>query len=123
MDSGLRRSGSKNRQGVEMRRIAKSLLIVCASITIATTTASAEPQKLRFLYNSSAAFAAAYVAADQGFFLKHNLDIEFTFGQSGAVMPPALVAGSTDLAAPTAAVIVQAVDQGIDLVVIANTSV
>src|ERR1700750_26043 len=106
-----------------MRRIAWTLLALFTSVAILAAAASAEPQKLRFLYNSSAAFAAAYVAADQGFFAKHDLDVEFTFGQSGAVMPPALVAGSPDPPAPTAAVIVQAIDQGIDLVVIANTSV
>src|SRR5256885_16335541 len=38
-------------------------------------------------------------------------------------MPPALVAGSAQIAAPTSAVLVQASEQGLDLVVIANTSV
>jgi len=78
--------------------------------------------KLTFLYNPSAAFTAMFVAKDQGFLEKRGLDVEFALAQSGAVMPPALVAGSAEIAAPTATVLVQANEQGLDLVMIANTS-
>jgi len=78
--------------------------------------------RITLLYNASAAFTAAFVAKDQAFFAKRGLEVEFSLMQSGAVMPPALVAGSAQIATPTAAVLVQADEQGLDLVMIANTT-
>lgn len=78
--------------------------------------------KIIFMHNASASFAAAFVAKDQGIFDRHGLDIDFTLAQSGAVMPPALMSGSVQIAAPTSTVLVQAHAQGIDLVAIANTA-
>jgi len=98
--------------------IAASLLAIAAA---APQTSAAE--KINFLYNASASFAAMFVAKDQGFLEKRGLDVDFALAQSGAVMPPALLAGSAQIAAPTAAVMVQANEQGLDLVIIANTSV
>ena len=78
--------------------------------------------KITFMHNASASFAAMFVAKDQGILDKHGLDVDFTLAQSGAVMPPALLAGSVQIAAPTSTVLVQAHEQGIDLVAIANTA-
>jgi NitT/TauT family transport system substrate-binding protein len=91
------------------------LSVIAASPTIAAT-------KITFMHNASASFAAMFVAKDQGILEKHGLDVEFTPAQSGAVMPPALMSGSIQLAAPTATVLVQAHEQGIDLVAVANTA-
>lgn len=96
--------------------------LMLAAIDLCATPASAAT-KITFLYNASASFAAIFVAKDQGFLERRGLDVEFSLAQSGAVMPPALVAGSAQIAAPTSAVLVQASEQGLDLVVIANTSV
>src|SRR6201986_1119730 len=100
-----------------MRRLAIALTIAAlnASPALAAT-------KITFMHNASASFAAMFVAKDQGILEKHGLDVEFTPAQSGAVMPPALVSGSVQLAAPTATVLVQAHEQGIDLVAVANTA-
>ena len=101
-----------------------------AAILVATTIAfGSSPDsafattKVTLLYNASAALAAAFIAKDQGFFAKRDLDVDLSLMQSGAVMPPALVSGSAQIAAPTTAVLVQANEQGLDLVAIANTSV
>jgi NitT/TauT family transport system substrate-binding protein len=96
--------------------------LMLAAIGFSATPAAAQT-KITFLYNASASFAAIFVAQDQGFLARRGLEVEFSLAQSGAVMPPALVAGSVQIAAPTSAVLVQASEQGLDLVVIANTSV
>ncbi len=104
-----------------MRRIAPKILAVIVATTIASPALAAT--KLTFLHNASTAFVGLYVANDQGILKKHGLEIEFSLAQSGAVMPPALLAGSAQIGAPTSTVLVQAHEQGIDLVAIAGTSV
>src|ERR1700761_9361673 len=100
-----------------MRRLAIALTI--AALTASPSLAAT---KIIFMHNASASFAAMFVAKDQGILDKHGLDVDFTLAQSGAVMPPALVSGSVQIAAPTATVLVQAQAQGLDLVAIANTA-
>ena len=99
-----------------------SHIILSAALTAIIASPSFAATKLTFMHNASASFAAMFVAKDQGILEKHGLDVDFTPAQSGAVMPPALVSGSVQLAAPTATVLVQAHEQGIDLVAVANTA-
>lgn len=103
-----------------MRRLASTIF---AAILLAVGPQASAATKITFLYNASASFAGIFVAKDQGFLDKRGLDVDFSLAQSGAVMPPALVAGSAQIGAPTSTVLVQANEQGLDLVVIANTSV
>ena len=98
----------------------RSALLLTLALLNATPAVAAT--KISFLHNASASFAAAFVAKDQGILEKHGLDVDFALAQSGAVMPPALLSGSIQIAAPTATVLVQAHEQGIDLVAIANTA-
>lgn len=99
------------------------VLAISAFLAVSHVSQAAAATKLTFLYNASAAFVGLFVANDQGILAKHGLDVDFSLAQSGAVMPPALLAGSAQIGAPTATVLVQAHAQGIDLVAIANTSV
>lgn len=98
----------------------RSALLLTLALLNATPAVAAT--KITFMHNASASFAAAFVAKDQGILEKHGLDVDFALAQSGAVMPPALLSGSIQIAAPTATVLVQAHEQGIDLVAIANTA-
>jgi NitT/TauT family transport system substrate-binding protein len=104
-----------------MRRVTTITLALALALFGAAPARAAT--KLTFLYNASAAFVGLFVANDQGILAKHGLDIDFSLAQSGAVMPPALLSGSAQIGAPTSTVLVQAHEQGIDLVAIANTSV
>jgi NitT/TauT family transport system substrate-binding protein len=104
-----------------MRRLASRAAAIIVATIIAWPGFAAT--KLTFLHNASAAFVGLYVANDQGILAKHGLEIEFSLAQSGAIMPPALLAGSAQIGAPTSTVLVQAHEQGIDLVAIAGTSV
>jgi NitT/TauT family transport system substrate-binding protein len=104
-----------------VRRIGRTVLAAIIAILIASPAIAAT--KINFLYNASAAFVGLYVAEDQGILEKHGLDIDFSLAVSGAVMPPALLSDSAQIGAPTATVLIQAHEQGIDLVAIAGTSV
>lgn len=104
-----------------MRRLASSTAALIVATIIVTPALAAT--KLTFLHNASAAFVGLYVGNDQGILAKHGIELEFSLAQSGAIMPPALLAGSAQIGAPTSTVLVQAHEQGIDLVAIAGTSV
>jgi NitT/TauT family transport system substrate-binding protein len=97
--------------------------LIIALLLLAAAQPASAATKLTFLYNASQAFVGLYVANDQGILAKHGLDIDFSLAQSGAVMPPALLSGSAQIGAPTSTVLVQAHEQGIDLVAIAGTTV
>jgi NitT/TauT family transport system substrate-binding protein len=73
-----------------------------------------------FGFSASTAFANAYVAANEGIFKKHGLDVEMKLVPNSATTPAALMAGSLQVATPTAPNTMQAVEQGLDLVVIAG---
>lgn len=77
-------------------------------------------QKIVYGFSASTAFANAFVAANEGLFKKHGLDVEMKLIPNSATTPAALLAGSLQIATPTAPNTMQAVDQGLDLVVLAG---
>lgn len=94
------------------------LLASCA--LLAGMSLPAMAQKIVFGFSASTAFANAFVAANEGLFKKHGLDVEMKLVPNSATTPAALMAGSLQIATPTAPNTMQAVDQGLDLVVIAG---
>lgn len=91
-----------------------------AAALLAGLSAPALAQKIVFGFSASTAFANAFVAANEGLFKKHGLDVEMKLVPNSATTPAALVAGSLQIATPTAPNTMQAVDQGLDLVVLAG---
>lgn len=85
-----------------------------------TCMASAMAQKIVFGFSASTAFANAFVAANEGIFKKHGLEVEMKLVPNSATTPAALMAGSLHIATPTAPNTMQAIDQGLDLVVLAG---
>lgn len=77
-------------------------------------------EKIVFGFSASTAFANAFVAANEGLFKKHGLDVEMKLVPNSATTPAALLAGSLHIATPTAPNTMQAVEQGLDLVVLAG---
>jgi NitT/TauT family transport system substrate-binding protein len=65
----------------------------------------------------------AMVAEQQGIFKKHGIDGRFTIIPINPTIPAALLSDSIQVGAPTPTTLLQAVDNGIDLVVIAGASV
>jgi NitT/TauT family transport system substrate-binding protein len=68
-------------------------------------------------------FVGLYVAKDQGMLAEHGLDIDLTLTTNGSLISAALVADSAQLGGPTPTVLLQANEQGLDLVVVAGTNV
>lgn len=77
--------------------------------------------KITFLYTAVNAFIGIFVAKDQGFLDKHGLDVDLSLAQNGSVISAALVADSAQIGGPTPTVMLQANEQGLDLVVVAGT--
>jgi len=106
-----------------MRTLATLLRTVTAGAIAAAATFAAQPalaQKIVYGFSASTAFANAFVAANEGIFKKHGLDVEMKLVPNSATTPAALMAGSLQIATPTAPNTMQAVEQGLDLVVLAG---
>ena len=73
-------------------------------------------------FSASTAFSNAFVAANEGIFKKHGLDVEMKLVPNSSTTPAALIADSLQVATPTAPITLQAIEQGLDLVVLAGGS-
>lgn len=93
---------------------------LAAALLVASVALPAAAQKIVYGFSASTAFANAFVAANEGIFKKHGLDVEMKLVPNSATTPAALMAGSLQIATPTAPNTMQAVDQGLDLVVLAG---
>src|ERR1044071_1115677 len=69
-------------------------------------------------FSASTAFSNAFVAANEGIFKKHGLDVEMKLVPNSSTTPAALMADSLQVATPTAPITMQAIEQGLDLMVI-----
>lgn len=96
------------------------LRALAATALLALAAPCVWAQKIVFGFSASTAFANAFVAANEGIFQKHGLDVEMKLVPNSATTPAALMAGSLQVATPTAPNTMQAVDQGLDLVVISG---
>jgi NitT/TauT family transport system substrate-binding protein len=67
--------------------------------------------------------ATAMVAEQEGIFKKHGIDGQFRIIPINPTIPPALMSGSIQVGVPTPTTFLQAVDNGIDLVIVAGGSV
>lgn len=67
--------------------------------------------------------AALFAAQQEGFFAKRGLDVTIIMIRLNPDMPPALLAGSLDVAFMTTPTFFQAIDGGLDLVVLAGGTV
>ena len=79
--------------------------------------------KLKFGYSAASAFSSAFVAADQGIFTKHGLDVEMVLVPNSSTTPAALVSDSLQIATPTAPVTLQAIENGLDLVILTGAGI
>ncbi len=66
--------------------------------------------------------ASAMVAVAEGLFQKNGLDATYTLITINPSIPPALLAGSLQIGVPTPTTYLQAIDGGLDLVVVAGVS-
>lgn len=94
-----------------------------AAGAIAALPARAQTGKITFGYTAVTDFASVFVAAEEGFFKKRNLDVELKFIPLNSTIPAAVQADSLQVGGPTPSVFLQSVDGGLDHVVLAGGGV
>jgi NitT/TauT family transport system substrate-binding protein len=98
--------------------------IAAALLALAALAAPASAAtKINLLYIPGGDFAPAFVAKDQGIFEKHGLDVDMSIAQNGSVISAALAADQAQIGVPTPPVLLQANEQGLDLLVVAGATV
>jgi NitT/TauT family transport system substrate-binding protein len=96
---------------------------LAAAAGTAAWPAFGQTTKVVLGYTAVTDFASAFVAAEQGYFKKRNLDVELKFIPLNSTIPAALQSDSLQVGGPTPSVFLQAVDGGLDLVVLAGAGV
>jgi NitT/TauT family transport system substrate-binding protein len=79
--------------------------------------------KIVFGYTAVTDFASVFVAREEGYFSQRKLDVELKFIPLNSTIPAALQSESLQIGGPTPSVFLQAVDGGLDLVVVAGGGV
>jgi NitT/TauT family transport system substrate-binding protein len=101
-----------------MSRLTRGFAI--GALALAALASPARADKIVIGFSASTAFSTAFVAANEGIFKKHGLDVEMKLVPNSSTTPAALMADSLQVATPTAPVTLQAMEQGLDLVVVAG---
>jgi NitT/TauT family transport system substrate-binding protein len=83
---------------------------------------AAAATKVRVMYTAVSGYSSAYIAKDQGFFEKRDLDVELILAPQGGAIIEGLVSGSAEIGTPTPTVFLQALDSGLDQVAVAATN-
>jgi NitT/TauT family transport system substrate-binding protein len=92
---------------------------VALIIIVALEGTSSAATKIKLLYTASPPFLASFVAQDQGFFGKRGLDLELELVATGGTIVPAMVGGSAQIGGPTATVLLQANEAGLEVLALA----
>jgi NitT/TauT family transport system substrate-binding protein len=96
--------------------------LAAAAVATALTAPALAQDKITLGFSASTAFSNAFVAANEGIFKKHGLEVEMKLVPNSSTTPAALIADSLQVATPTAPITLQAIEQGLDLVVLAGGS-
>lgn len=102
----------------------RTLLCSAAAASLsAALPAHAQSNKVVFGYTAVTDFTSVFVAAEEGYFKKRNLDVELKFIPLNSTIPAAIQSDSLQIGGPTPSVYLQAVDGGLDHVVVAGGGV
>ena len=99
------------------------LAATAATGMLAALPARAQSTKIVVGFTAVTDFASAFVAAEEGFFKKRNLDVEMKFIPINSTIPAAVQAESLQIGGPTPSVFLQAVDGGLDHVIVAGAGI
>jgi NitT/TauT family transport system substrate-binding protein len=101
------------------RRTLLATLVAGAACTALPVRAQSAT-KIVFGYTAVVDFASVFVAAEEGYFSKRQLDVELKFIPLNSTIPAALQSDSLQIGGPTPSVFLQAVDGGLDLVLVSG---
>jgi NitT/TauT family transport system substrate-binding protein len=105
------------------RRHALQQVLALAALPFVASPARADAAKVVFGYTAVTDFASVFVAKEEGFFSQRKLDVELKFIPLNSTIPAAIQADSLQIGGPTPSVFLQAVDGGLDHVVLAGGGV
>lgn len=98
------------------------LTLATAAVIGLSAAARAEPAKVAFGYPPATDFLSVYVAKEKGIFEKHNIDATLTKIPVVNNIPSAVVSGSIQIGMTTVPTLLQAVDGGLNLALIAGAA-
>jgi NitT/TauT family transport system substrate-binding protein len=98
-------------------------VVVIAWALMAVPVRSAEATEITVGYTALADYVPLFVANDEGIFKKNGLDVRLQLVSNSAMIPPALLANSLQIAGLALPVFLQAVAGGLDLRLIAGNAV
>lgn len=98
-----------------------SALIVAVSLAFSIAPAAAQ-KKISFGHQQVFDLAPILLAQEKGFFAKHGIEVAMKPIPLNSQNPAALEAGEVDISMPTASVLLQAVNGGLDIVAVAGYS-
>ncbi len=96
---------------------------IFAAVIIGFSSGADAQTKIKLGYTAAAEMVSAYAAKEEGYFDKRNIDVEFVLMTVNSTTPQGLFSNALQVGALTPSVHLQAVDGGLDLVVIAGASV
>ena len=102
-----------------MRRNGRIVSAFVMAACALTCTASFAGTKVKIIYTAAPPYLASFVAQDQGFFAKNGLDVVLELVANGSVITQSLVSGGAEIGGPTATVLLQADEAGLDMVALA----
>lgn len=102
---------------MKRRTILQGLAALPAAVAL---PAFSQNTKLTIGYTAVTDFASIFVAAEEGYFKKRNLDIELKFIPINSTIPAAIQSDSLQIGGLTPSVFLQSADGGLDLVVVAG---
>lgn len=95
------------------------LQALASGAALAALPAQAQQKtKIVFGYTAVSDFATVFIAAEEGYFAKRNLDVQPQFIPLNPSLPAAIQSDSLQMGGPTPSVYLQAVDGGLDHVVL-----
>jgi NitT/TauT family transport system substrate-binding protein len=101
----------------------RSLTVLgCLFAACVASQAIAEPAKVAIGYTVANEFLPVFVAKEKGFFAKHDIDATPIRIPVITNIPSAIVSDSLQIGATTATILMQAVDGGLDFVLIAGAA-
>jgi NitT/TauT family transport system substrate-binding protein len=100
-----------------------ALASLAATACAVALPARADNTKIVFGYTAVTDFTSVFVAAEEGYFKKRNIDVELKFIPLNSTIPAAIQSDSLQIGGPTPSVFLQSVDGGLDHVVVAGGGV
>jgi NitT/TauT family transport system substrate-binding protein len=104
-------------------RSRRQWLVAGAACVAAPMVRAQTPTKVAYGYSAVTDFASVFVAIDEGFFARRGLEVEAKFIPLNPTIVPALQSGSLQIGGPTPTVYLQALEGGLDHVVLGGGGV